>query len=88
VNGGVAAMHDEVSVRSAILRLKKQNPDIHINFQNAHPKVHLVNEPARIGRVYAHLFELEYTLDGRQHVKTWNYADVISRRIIILELES
>ena len=32
--------------------------------------------------------ELKYTLDGRQHAKTWNCADVISRRIIILELES
>lgn len=80
-------MATEASVRSGILRLKKTNPHIHINYHNVHPKISLKHEPAVIKNVYAHLFELEYVADGRSFVKTHSYADVICKRLEIVELE-
>lgn len=79
-------MATEASVRSDIARLHRTNPNIHINYQIPHPKVHIVNASAVIRNVYAHLFELEYEQDGRSCVKIHSYADVISKRIEIVEL--
>lgn len=79
-------MATEASVRSGIARLKRTNPNIHINYHNAHPKMHITNAPAVIRNVYAHLFELEYAQEGHNSVKIHSYADVISKRIEIIEL--
>jgi len=76
----------EASVRESILKLKQRNACIHINYHNTYPKVSLLNEPVAIGNVYAHLFQLIYTADGRQTVKSHSYADVICRRLEIVEL--
>lgn len=76
----------EALIHSRILKLQRANPNIHIHYQNAHPKVDIKNAPARIRNVYAHLFELEYEQDGQMNIRIHSYADVISRRIEIVEL--
>lgn len=76
----------EAAVRESILKLKEQNACIHINYHNTYPKVSLLNEPVVIGHVYAHLFQLIYTAEGRQTVKSHSYADVICRRLEMIEL--
>lgn len=76
----------EAWIHSRILRLQRTNPNIHIHYQNMHPRINVTNAPVRIRNVYAHVFELEYEQDGQKCIKILSYADVISRRIEIVEL--
>jgi len=71
-----------------ILRRKKENPHVHISYHSNYPKIAMMNEPAVISGVYAHLFELEYMLDGRRQVKAHTYADLICKRLEIAEMEA
>lgn len=80
-------MATEASIRNSVMKLKQLNPNIHINYQNAHPKISITNAPAIIRNVYAHLFELEYIVDGQSCVKIHSFADIISKRIEIVELK-
>lgn len=76
----------EEAARSKILKLKKASTNVHISHYNIFPKIAVVNEPASIENVYAHLFEIEYVVDGRKQRKSYTYADLICGRIVIHEL--
>ena len=80
-------MATEESVREKILRLKEKNACVHVNYHNTFPKVTMLNVPAVIGNVYAHLFELSYEADGHRKVKSYTFAELICHRIEIVELE-
>ena len=76
----------EEAARGSILKLKKENANIHISYHNAFPKIAVVKEQASIEGVYAHLFEIGYVADGRKQVKSYTYADLICGRLVIHEL--
>lgn len=81
-------MATETAARGSILKLKKDNACIHISYHNTFPKIAVVNEPAMIGNVYAHLFEIVLVVDGLKQVRTCTFADVICGRLIIHELNA
>ena len=76
----------EEAARSSILKLKQESANVHISYHNTFPKIAVVNEPASIESIYAHLFEIGYVVDGRKQVKSYTYADLICGRLVIHEL--
>ena len=75
---------DDIKIK--IKRLYETNPDIHINFITTFPKIHLIDEPARITGVYKNVFTLEEYSKGNPQKHTFQYTDVFTKQVEIIEL--
>lgn len=75
------------AIREQIRMLFTTNPNIHVDISIRHPKLSLENDPAVITAVYPRVFCLEEYSDGIPHHHTLQYADVLTRQIVIRELE-
>lgn len=73
-------------IKAKVKKLYETNPDIHINIVVSYPKMCLVNEPAKITGIYKNLFKLEEYSKGSPHVHTFQYTDIYTKRIEIVEL--
>ncbi len=73
-------------LREKIKKLSLTNPNVHINVSLLKPKLNLKNEPVKIMGVYAHIFQIEEYSTGVPVRYTLQYADIIIKRIEILEL--
>lgn len=73
-------------IKKNIKNLYETNPDIHINVITSYPKMSLLNEPARITGVYKNLFRLEEYSRGFRQIHTFQYSDILIKRIEIIEL--
>ncbi len=67
-------------------KLKKLNPEIHINVNLPKPKLNLKNEPVKITGIYAHIFQIEEYSTGVPVKYTLQYSDILIKRIEIIEL--
>ncbi len=76
------------NLREKIKKLVSQNANIHINVSLSKPKLNLKNEPVKITGVYAHIFQIEEYSTGVPVRYTLQYADVIIKRIEIIELSN
>ena len=72
-------------IRERIRSLANADYEIHLNVSLTHPKVDLHNVKAKIIGVYPHLFQIQESDEkGKKH--TLQYADILMRRIEIIEL--
>lgn len=72
--------------RSRLAVLKQSGHPVHVSITQSHPKITLVELPVRIKHVSAQLFVIE-RLDGKLLPCTsYQYADLLTRRITIHEL--
>lgn len=74
-------------IRKKIRFLHENHPEIHINVSIAHPKLELRGVTAVIREVYPNVFRIETQEKSCAKLYTLQYADVLTHRIEILELE-
>ncbi|MBE6634847.1 MAG: hypothetical protein E7617_01415 [Ruminococcaceae bacterium] len=73
-------------IKSAIERLYKTDPNIHISVKLTHPRIVIENIPARIVGVYKNIFQIEKS-DGEHLCRhTFQYCDVLTGHVAIAEL--
>lgn len=75
------------TIREQIKTLFETNPKVHVDISLRHPKLNLENDPAVITAVYPRVFCLEEQSEGVVQNHTLQYADVLTRQIVIRELE-
>lgn len=74
-------------IRKKICFLYENHPEIHINVSIAHPKLEMHGVTAIIREVYPNVFRIETQEKPCSKMYTLQYADVLTRRVEILELE-
>lgn len=83
-------MADAISMDVLKKRIKwlyENHPNIHVNINLNHPKLHLENAPATIVGVYPNIFVVSENSKGREEKHTLMYTDVWIGHIEILELK-
>ena len=73
-------------IKAEIMSLYKTNPHIHVNISLGNPKKILRNTPAVIKAVYPHVFQLEDCSTSSSGCHTFQYADILTKNIEIIEL--
>ena len=73
-------------IKNGILTLYKTNPNIHVNVSINNPKVKLTNRTAVIKGVYPHVFQIEDNNGSFKGRHTFQYVDVLTGNVEILEL--
>lgn len=73
-------------IKAKIKKLYETNQDIHITFVSSYPKMNLIDEPAKIVGNYKNIFRVEEYSKGSPQVHTFQYTDIFTKRIEILEL--
>lgn len=74
-------------IREQIRNLCKNDSKIHIDISIQHPRLCLKNDPAQIKELYPRVFVIEENSTGVPQRHTLQYTDVLTRQIIIRELE-
>ncbi len=74
------------NLREKMKKLVAVNPNVHINVSLSKPRLNLKNEPVKITGIYAHIFQIEEYSSGAPIRYTLQYADVLIKRIEIIEL--
>lgn len=74
-------------IKSAIIHLYTTSPNIHINATMTHPKLVLKNAPAVIKGVYPNVFRVEEIGTAHPICHSFQYADILTKRVRIAELE-
>ena len=74
-------------IRSNIWKLYVTHPNIHLRVVNRKQKIYLNYEPAVIKGVYPHIFQVEENSCGSPKTYTFQYTDVLSHQIEIVELD-
>ncbi len=80
-------MATETLIREQIKHLFENAPEIHMNVELSRPRLSLQNAPAKILGVYPHIFQIEECSNGVAKRHILQYSDILTRRIIIMELE-
>ena len=73
-------------IKSKILSMYKTNSRVHVNISMGNPKKYLRNIPAVIKAVYPHVFQLEDCSANSSGCHTFQYVDVLTKNIEIIEL--
>ena len=73
-------------IKDRIFNLYKTNPKVHVNICMTNPKVNINNDSAVIKGVYKNIFQIEETNSGFAKTHTFQYNDVLTKRIEIVEL--
>ncbi len=76
----------EETIRTAIRTLMESAPHIHMDVNISRPKLKLEGAEATLTGVYPHFFIIEEKSCGTVRRHTLQYADVLTRRIVIAEL--
>ncbi len=76
------------TIRSRIRSLYETNPAIHVNVTISAQKIDLRNRPVVLSGVYPHVFRIEDRADGKPVHYTLQYADVLTKNVEIMELET
>lgn len=74
-------------IREKIRGLFETAPQIHMDVSITHPRVELHGAPATIVGVYRNVFRIEECSTGICRNHTLQYADMVTDRIKILELQ-
>ena len=75
-------------IKSAIEKLFKTNPNIHISVSKTHPKVIVDASPAKIVGVYKNIFQVEECEGGKMPTRhTFQYGEVLICQVKIKELD-
>ncbi len=75
------------TIREEIKRLYLTDPHVHLDVTLTSPKLRMVNTPATITGMYRHIFQIEECTSGTPKRHSLQYTDVLTRNIVILELE-
>ena len=75
---------DDIKIK--IKKLYENDSEIHLTFISTYPKMCLVDEKAKIIGVYKNIFRVEEYSNGVSHIHTFQYADIFTKKIEILEL--
>ena len=73
-------------IKTEIMSLYKTNPHIHVNISLGNPKKIFRNTPAVIKAVYPHVFQLEDCSASSSGCHTFQYVDILTNNIEIIEL--
>ena len=73
--------------RHTILGFYQEKRTIHVSINITHPKTNLIQVPARIKHVSSQLFVIEPIDPLYLPISAFQYADLLTRRIIIQEME-
>ena len=79
-------MKSPEQIREQLKRLFETNPEVHVNVNLTHPKLHLENDIAKIVGVYPHVFRLEEYSTGKPQCHTLQYTDIMIKHVEIIEL--
>lgn len=74
-------------IKDKIFNLYKTNPKVHVNICMTNPKVNIKNDIAIIRGAYKNIFQIEETSSGFAKTHTFQYKDVLTKRIEIVELD-
>ena len=74
-------------LRCKILGFYQEKRIIHVSISLTHPKTNLIQVPVRIKHVSSQLFLIERTEPLPLPVSAYQYADMLTRRIVIQELD-
>ncbi len=77
----------EDTIKQKIEKLYHTNPHIHMDVYSSRPKVLLKGEPATIVGIYPHVFQIEESSSGTKKCHTLQYIDIITKNIVIYELQ-
>ncbi len=80
-------MTETERIREKIKKLYQMNPEVHLNVNLKSPKLSLENSYAVITGVYKNIFQIEEYTSGQAKRHILQYADVLIKNIVILELE-
>lgn len=75
-------------IKNRIIELYNTNPNVHVNVCITSPKVNVKNDPVLIKGVYKNIFQIEETSSGFAKTHTFQYNDVLTKRIQIVELDN
>ncbi len=75
------------TIREEIKRLYQTDPHDHQGVTQTTPKQRMGNTPATITGMYRHIFQIEEQTSGVPKRHSLQYTDVLTRNIVILELE-
>lgn len=79
-------METEETLRRRVRALYESSPVVHLNVTLPRPKLILRDAEATITGVYNHIFQITESSTGTLRRHTISYADMITRRVEILEL--
>lgn len=75
------------SIKNKILKLYKNDPNVHVNVDIPSPRVNVKNEPVLIKGVYPHIFQVEERSTGTPKTYTVQYGEVLLGHVEILEMK-
>ena len=75
-------------IKKGVRRLYEKHPNVHLDVSFTHPKLHLENDPVVIKGVYANFFRIEERSGDTARCHSLQYADVLTGRIRIHELNA
>ena len=73
-------------LRTQLIRLQKSGQTVHASITHSQPKITLFDLPIRVKHASAQLFIIERTDGKALTYSTYQYVDLITRRIVIREL--
>ena len=75
-------------IRSAMEKLYRTNPEVHISVNRIQPKLIVESSPARIVGVYRNIFQIEECQSGKKPARhTFQYGDILVGHVVIEELK-
>ena len=74
-------------IKTGIIKLYRNNPNIHISVNKIHPKIIVDAQPVRIVGVYKNIFQVEECATGKPATRhTIQYSDILIGQVSIEEL--
>ncbi len=73
--------------KEEIRKLYNDKATIHMDVSLSYPRLNLTNEEAVITAVYRNLFQIEESKNGEVNRHTIPYIDLITRQVVIKEIE-
>ena len=80
-------MYSLEEVKMMIARLYKKNPEIHISVNMSHPRLVIKDSSAVIKGVYSNIFLIEERDSGYPRSHSLQYSDILTKQIVISELD-
>ncbi len=75
-------------IKEKIKTLYETNPEIHIDLLRTNPRLAFKSEKVKITGAYAHIFTIEELTDKYPKRRSVQYADILTKSIVISEIEN
>ena len=81
-------MYSLEEIKTKIERLYRKAPNIHVSVNLSHPRLVIKESQAVIVGVYSNIFLIEERDSGYPRTHSLQYIDVLTKQIVIAELDN